>query len=222
MSLKRPTPSEPARRALVEGLGDYMDSSHPVGRALLQTPVALHVFTLTLDDVPRGVHKARSAGWRFLAVAPSGAPIAGDVIDQEGLQPRMTGLSLDPIIGRAILATRRVASLPEVEAKDYELQVLRIPGVLTEAFWLKSINGGEDLMVPVLTASKLLKKMRPYPIGDFFRIVQDLIPGFSDKKPARVETLPDSKNPPDKEKLLSPNRSNKKKPKTELSPKKKT
>jgi hypothetical protein len=214
MSLKRPTPSEPARRALVEGLGDYMDSSHPVGRALLQTPVALHVFTLTLDDVPRGVHKARSAGWRFLAVAPSGVPVAGDVIEPEGLQPRMTGLSLDPIIGRAILATRRVASLPEVEAKDYELQVLRIPGVLTEAFWLKSINGGEDLMVPVLTASKLLKKMRPYPIGDFFRIVQDLIPEFSDKKPARVETLLDSKNPPD--------RSNKKKTKTKLSPKKET
>jgi hypothetical protein len=182
MALKKPIPSDITKRALIDGMGDYMDNTDPLRRILIQTPVALHVFTLGLDEVDQGIHKAKSAGWRFLAVDPAGVPVAGDVIEPEGLKPRMTGVSRDPIIGRAILAVREVESLAAVQGKDYELQVLRIPGVLTEAFWLKSLNGEGDLMVPVLTASKRFEKMRPYPVDEFFSIVRELAPGFQECK----------------------------------------
>ena len=91
----------------------------------------------------------------------------------------MTGISLDPIIGRAIAAVREVAALPGVQEKEYELRVLRIPGVLVEAFWLKSLNGSEDVMIPVLTSSVRFERMRSYLGGEFFNTVREMIPEFT-------------------------------------------
>ena len=90
----------------------------------------------------------------------------------------MTSLSRDPLVGKAIQAIHEVESLPEVQQQNYELQVLRIPGILTEAFWLKSLTGAPDLIVPVLTRSRKLQVMRAYPWEEFLNIVRPIAQYF--------------------------------------------
>ena len=86
----------------------------------------------------------------------------------------MTNLAQGPRVAEALQAAAAVAALPEVRAADYELRLLRIPGLLIEAFWLVSQSGGADLVVPFLTLNKQLQLSRPYPLTDFMNVVQPL------------------------------------------------
>ena len=147
MALLKPTPPEAVRRALAIGVADFLDKRDPFRKVLLQAPLALHVFTLGLDDLshekPREVEVnrtrpdgggvlagAKSAGWRFLAATPSGV-ISGDVIESHsGKPPRLIAVSRDPLVRKAIQATHELESMRESDAKHYQLQVLRIPGIL--------------------------------------------------------------------------------------------
>jgi len=195
MPVHKPSPPDAIRRALVAGVADFVDKRDPLRRVLLQAPIGLHVFTLGLDDIlgklPTEVETAKvpgdaekilgltkSAGWRFLATGPSGA-IAGDVtLASTGKPARMTSLSRDPLIAKAIQATNEVDTLPEVQKKHYELRVLRIPGILLEAFWLKSLIDDIDLFVPVLTRSTKFEKLRPYTLQELLLIGRELAEEF--------------------------------------------
>src|SRR5258708_29536909 len=181
MSLIKPVPSDQTRRALAAGVKDFVNPGDPTGDVLLQAPQGLHVFAVGLRDIANGVgiEGAKSAGWRFLAGSPIGPAVSGDVIEREGEAPKMTSLSRDPLVGAAIRATHEVETLPEVRAHDYTLQVLRIPGLLIEAFWLKSQTGGGDLVVPVLARTRQLQLMRAYPMEEFLSLVKPLTAEFS-------------------------------------------
>jgi hypothetical protein len=181
MPLIKPIAPDRTRRALAAGVADYLNKGDPLGRALIRASQGLHVFTLRLQDVlaGEGIRGAKSAGWRFLAGSPLGPAIAGDVIEPgQGAQPKMTSVSRDPLISRAIRAIHEVETLPEVQTSDYELLVLRIPGLLVEAFWLKSRTGAPDLMVPVLTRSRKLEAMRAYALDDFMDVARGLAQNF--------------------------------------------
>lgn len=195
MALLKPTPPESVRRALAVGVADFLDRRDPFRRVLLQAPLALHVFTLGLDDISyrrsrqveaerapsdagRILAEAKSAGWRFLAATPSGV-IAGDVTESRaGKAPRMTAVSRDPLVGKAIQATHELETLREADAKHYQLQVLRIPGILLEAFWLKSLTDDIDLFVPVLTRSERLARMQPYTLQELLVVGRELADEF--------------------------------------------
>jgi len=180
MALIKPVPSDQTKRALLTGVADFIAKTDPLGNVLKQTPLGLHVFTLRLQDIVNGVGiaGAKSAGWRFLAGSPFGPAVAGDVIERPGAAPKMTSVSRDPLIAAAIRATHEVETLPEVQRNDYELRVVRIPGLLIEAFWLKSTAGGPDLAIPVLTRTKQLQPMKVYPLDEFLNIVGPLTRSF--------------------------------------------
>jgi hypothetical protein len=182
MALIKPIAPDLTTRALLAGVANFMDPRDPLMGTLLQAPRGLHVFTLGLRDITDttiGIQGAKSAGWRFLAGSPLGPAVSGDVIQPvAGGAPKMTGVSSDPLVAAAIRAVNEVETLPEVQRQNYELQVLRIPGALIEAFWLKSQIAGNDLAVPLLTRSKQLQLMRAYPMDDFLGIVRALIPTF--------------------------------------------
>lgn len=180
MPLKKPIPSEATRRALIDGIADFAGDEDPLAAIVIQAPFALHVNTLGLEDISSGVKNARSAGWRFLAVDPTGAPIAADVIEPVDGAPRMVSLSRDPILLGAIAAIRELETFPQVRTNDYELQVLRIPGALTETFWLKSPDGKGDLIIPVLTNSPTLPRMSIIAIDEFFAVMDQVGRSFSD------------------------------------------
>jgi hypothetical protein len=185
MAIRRPNSSDQIRLALLAGLSDFMDTNDPLAKILKTTRIGLHIFTLGLRDIMNGagLQDAKAAGWRFLAGDPSGEVVAADVIQplpgaaQNGAA-KMTSLSRDPIIADAIRAVHEVEKLPEVQNKNYEIQVLRIPGLLIEAFWLKSQDAGADLIVPVLTRARELHRMRAYPVADFLNILRPMTEKF--------------------------------------------
>ena len=185
MALIKPDASDQIRRALAAGVSDFMDPDDPLANDLRRTQLGLHIFTLGLRDIVNtaGIQAAKPAGWRFLAGHLSGEVVAADVTEPipgaaQNATPKMTSLSRDPLIARAIRAIHEVETLPEVQEKHYELQVLRIPGLLIEAFWLKSRDTGADLVVPVLTRSRELQVMRAYPIAEFLNIVRPMTTKF--------------------------------------------
>jgi hypothetical protein len=195
MAVLKQNASDEARRALDAGLADFLNLAGPVagpsvpgggpgvpGGIFLHD---LHIFTLGLRDIVNGagIEDAKPAGWRFLTGNPSsGDALSGDVIqppaDAPNAAPMMTGVSKDPLVGAAIQAIHEVETLPEVQDKNYDLQVLRIPGLLIEAFWLKSHEDGGDLIVPVLTRARELQRMKAYPVAEFLNIIRPMTTKF--------------------------------------------
>src|SRR2546429_2368554 len=181
MALIKPAASDEVRRALIAAIADFVEPDDPLGPALHKAELGLHIFTLGLSNIANqeGFADAKSAGWRFLAGSSVGEAIAGDVMEiPPGTAPRMTSVSHDPLVGRAIQAVHELESLPEVHDQDYELNVVRIPGLLIEAFWLKSRGKGPDLVIPVLTRETGLKRMKPYPMEQFLTEVEPLVEKF--------------------------------------------
>jgi hypothetical protein len=174
------TAPDSAKRALAGGVADFLDLRDPLANELKQGNLGLHVFSVGLEDIVEGqeIRGAKSVGWRFLTGARLGPAVACDVTERQEGSPKVTGVSRDPLISAAIRATHEIETLPAVREKDYELRVLRIPGLLIEAFWLVSRTGETDLLVPVLTRSRLLKVMQPYPVAEFLNIVRPLIAKF--------------------------------------------
>ena len=175
MPLKKTPPPPEFSRALAAGLRDFTGPDDPVRSQPTQDWFGLNVFTLQIRHLNEGVGAATPAGWRFL----SGGEVAADVVaGKDGELPRMTSLLRDPLVDRAAKAVREVENLPEVARSDYELRVLRVPGILIEAFWLISTQGGTDLLVPALTKSNRLKRMQAYTVGDFLEIARTLARDF--------------------------------------------
>ena len=134
------------------------------------------LYTLELDDLVngRGVRNATLVGWRFLAGTKEGPAVAADVtIPPEG-GPALTSLSSGRTIAEALGATDLLTVLSLVLFQDYELRVLRIPGLLTEAFWLKSKTSAVDLVVPFDTLVEDLVPTRAYPMDVFLNILRPL------------------------------------------------
>ena len=185
MPLRQPQPPEAVRRALQADVADYMESKDPMAKTLAQAPMALRVFTLRLDKIGESFKESpQPAGWRFMALAASGSPIAGEVaVLGDGL-PRMVSLSRDEVITEMVMGARNIQMLPQVQARDYELRLLRIPGVRTEVFWLKPLVGEDHLIIPALTQSKRLLKKDPLPIAEFLSVLQDLASEFTGKSNA--------------------------------------
>jgi len=183
MAVITPNASDQIKRALAAGLLGFTSPNDPLANDLKTGRLGLHIFTLGLRDIANGLESVKPAGWRFLAGHPPGEVLAADVTEAipgsgTNAVPKMTSLSHDSLIGGAIRAIHEVETLPELQGHNYELRVLRIPGLLIEAFWLKSLDGGDDLVVPVLTRGAELKAMRAYPIAQFLEIARPMVAKF--------------------------------------------
>lgn len=207
MPLKRPPFSSDVSQALVDGLLDFADSGSPPSQNALPPEAweGLHVFDLQLQDLrsDAGLGAAAPVGWRFLASQPAPAiltkplkgkrlgddgpggntqedgVVAADVVQSaSGGKPELVALLRDPRFSRALRAIQDVQNLPQVQDQDYELRVLRIPGILIEAFWLVSLGNQPDLLVPILSTAPELKRMQPYAANEFLPIARSLAGGF--------------------------------------------
>ena len=163
----------------VEGLGQTQDQE------------AHEVFLLTPDVVRAGqeIGAAQPAGWRFLTPEVA-RPLGGvaalasrtilEVAKVDGTQKLVRRQE-----GWMGAATKRtmdlVAALPEVAADQYEFRMLRLPGVArTDGIWLKNQGAGEDLVVPISSASPDVVAGRVYTSAEFMQLmrVEAAKPGF--------------------------------------------
>jgi hypothetical protein len=184
MALIRSVLPSAIRKAMIEGLPRFHRPGDPPPSALVNAPAgqfyALRAFTLGLKDVQGpGIGRAKRAGWRVLVEIPPFPAVACVVTKtRPGGRPRMTSLFRGPQIAQVFLGARQLEFLPEVHAQDCNLQMLSIPGLLTEAFWLKSQGRGPDQMVPFYTVCDEIKLMRAYPLDTCMDIMRPLVDQF--------------------------------------------
>jgi hypothetical protein len=178
MSLTEPNPPHAVSLAYATGIAKFLKPGDP---SLRETHPGHHhaaqVFVLGLEDLSKGAELKNlpSLGWRFLTGARSGNALIAEILEtgRDG-QPKLTGVSRGPGVTRILHASQDLRKLPEAAGR--ELQILAIPGLLTEAFWLKAIPGKSkgDFVVPFLTTAKELLVMQAYEAEQFLAIAQKL------------------------------------------------
>jgi hypothetical protein len=178
--------------AVAAGVANFIDPDDPRGRALVNAPIGLRVFTLAIDDLKdlvtlaweaqeeQGKNVLKPAGWRVLSSTPSGQVVAADVVKPAAAPSRISSVSFDPRLRKVMQQIKDLETLAAVKQQDYELMIVKVPGILLEAFWLKSRTGAGDLLVPVLTRSEELKVMEAYPVDRFLDIARQVVTRFLD------------------------------------------
>src|SRR5229473_3388599 len=151
MPLVRPDPpSEATWEAYRRGMHELRGLNRvPTGLPPGEDPQ--QIYLLDAKDVVKGVGPGDSTPvyWQFLVGATSGPVVGADVPQPPpGTPPRMTSLSRGPLNNKLIQATQTVQNLTAVRAHNYELRRLTIGGLALRTFWLKSLAGGADLVVP--------------------------------------------------------------------------
>ncbi len=77
-------------------------------------------------------------GWRYFAGEATGEVVAGDV--SETSPATVTGLITGDAAKKALEAAQAASRVPQAQSTPHELRLLRIPGALTQGFWLKPVN----------------------------------------------------------------------------------
>jgi hypothetical protein len=167
MAVHKPIPPIHVMQEYKAGLADFIPPNDDLGRVFLDAHAGWHaaheVFSLGLQhigDDGSGIEKARSVGWRFLA-ADENSDLAGACHVREsvkGIHGKFAGLSRASKLVNVFEFIRQFEALEDVHERAkapevYDLVVLRIPG-LVEAFWLKSNDPANDLVVPFYTSLK--------------------------------------------------------------------
>ena len=156
-------------------LGALVSSQDIRARVLLNAPpesrFVQSVYFLSLQNVLAGTRSDAVVGTRYLAVN-HGLAVAADVIEEDG-RARIASVSSGYRVQQAVDAIPVINRLPDVQRARYELRALSVPGVQTEAYWLKFINGDGDRFVPYVTLNKNLKMGNTYDWGDFLRAIQE-------------------------------------------------
>ncbi len=136
-------------------------------------PLALPIYNLSARDVLANADLdsvAKLVGSRYFAAGNDAqTTVAGDL--DESSTPQLTGLSYGSTPSQALEALQALQDLPELsDSSSYKPQLLRIPGLLVEAFWLTSSDGADttEWVVPYHTLIKDLDPAQAYTVKDFF------------------------------------------------------
>ncbi len=156
---------------------DFSDADDPVQLPPANSPEyhAQRIFVMSPGEVmgPGGLRTARAAGWRFVASGVSSQyGIAASVV-QRGNRWSLESVSYGPGIDASLNAILKV--LPDLQALPdaYELRILKIPSLLTEAFWLVSpTNNNLDRVVPYLTRLSGIDPTRRYSEDEFLALIR--------------------------------------------------
>jgi hypothetical protein len=161
--ISKPEPPDQAS-SLVQARIKHQTQAHKVYVLGLQELVA--------NAVPGEQYQV---GWRFVTdIAPDMA-IAGDVTQTAATQPpSFAGLSYGPEIAKSLQAIHRIETLATVPDGEFELGLLSIPGLLVDAFWLRSLNATGDLVVPYDTSAEGIRELHVYQVGAFLDIIRPL------------------------------------------------
>src|SRR5438270_8819872 len=98
------------------------------------------VYAFGLEQIVAGATPADTdlIGWRFLTNIAPGIAIAADVNRREVDQaPVFGGISYGPQIAKAIQSAVNLRTLDTVPPGTYKVVLLRIFGLLIDAFWLR-------------------------------------------------------------------------------------
>ena len=177
--LIEPQASDQLRAVLQKGLRTYMPDRDAAADLFAKTAQGIRVFTIALDDVVKGTDLTHtdSAGWRFLATVENQGAMAVDVVNPDNREATVASLSRHRLIAEAIASWEKLRNSEIAKREDLELRILRIPGMLTEAFWLKAADG-RHFIVPYLVPDPALRVLHPYTLADFLDAARPIAERF--------------------------------------------
>ncbi len=141
---------------------------------------ALPVYNLGVRDVLAKTDLNTAAdlvSYRYSAgEEDNGVTVSGDV---DIRSQRVTSLSYGVAVREDTKALRTIEPLHALHDVSYELRILRVAGLLTQAYWLKSLSAGNqaDAIVPYSTPIRELNPKDPnapkntFSVADFFAIL---------------------------------------------------
>ena len=163
-------PKNPPEQA-IDYIDAFLQPGDPSPDNLRQQQYWQWTFTLGLEELAKANAKLPDAavGWRYEIGDGSGQALSATVDSKN----KLVGLSRGPAVSSSLSVASELRTLPEAAEDDYEIRLLTIPGLLTEAFWLKSLDNKPDLIVPFSTAQKL-RLGHPYHSEVFLNIMRPL------------------------------------------------
>jgi len=123
--------------------------------ARLNATIPHRVYSLTSPQISSGqnVNRARFLAWRFLIQDGSRVVAAVELAgDAQGRNLRFASLESGPFVQGTRNAVTMAEGLDTVRASNFELRVLKLASVYAMALWLKNLDGGEDLIIPIQPA----------------------------------------------------------------------
>jgi hypothetical protein len=111
------------------------------------------LFKLGLTDAANnaGVRAATPTGWRVFAGKSPESTVLGVIVQRPQTGWKMTACYYGRRAWDALQSSDTLKDLSEVNADDYQLRILTVPGLNIEAFWLAAQKaGGEHLVVPMM------------------------------------------------------------------------
>jgi hypothetical protein len=185
------------QKALLEGVSYFrsFQSTDPVMQQMLRDASggegqAWQVFTLGVPDVlegGKGLGGVKLGGWR-IAVRSGENVIAGDIYTGATVErrypyslkagtPRLacirSGEEISEMLNRMGDLSKR-SLYPDIPDQPFQLQILLLPGLVTEALWLQppSPPGGISYLVPFNTRVRNLDAGKAYPEDLFLKTMR--------------------------------------------------
>ena len=189
MPLDKPRPPEEVRNAFDDGLGRLPQrtrtrfmtqvESGAFAANLVADPLEIFVMTAADAAADSGLVRATSRGWQYFVAQPpsegsdpSRVAVVNVVRGQSGHQLTHIHRGWFPeATRRAIEAAER---LPEAAGESFQLRVLALPSLLTDALWLKNTGQGADVILPIASADPAIKPREPYRSEDFLDAIRPL------------------------------------------------
>lgn len=107
------------------------------------------VYFVGLDSVARGelLSAAELVGWRYLLLRGDAPHAAAELsISGEAGGLEFSSINEGPFVESTVGSISLAEGLEEIRADDYEVRLLKIPGLNVVVLWLK---GGTDVLIPL-------------------------------------------------------------------------
>jgi hypothetical protein len=129
------------------------------------------VYHLGLDQLSggAGLDTAEPVADRFLVMGANETVASAELARGGGFQA-----TEGPYAEATAAAIRAAEASPELADGNYELRVLRIPGIYLMAVWLKDEDGDGDVVIPLEPAPQPLEAGRHYSPADLLAELETL------------------------------------------------
>jgi hypothetical protein len=174
LMFKETPPPAPIQRSFDRHFTSFLRPGDPQPDARRGAQYAQPVYVLGLEPLKNGQFgEPTLVSWRILMGFGSANGLYATVTSRDGDQAEFSGLSRGPKAALTLAANQNVRQLPQA-TENYELRLLSIPGLLTEAFWLKWVSDepDKDVILPFSTAQKELQLWHRYSRQTFAEAAQ--------------------------------------------------
>jgi hypothetical protein len=164
---------EVTRTARLKTAGGASLTTSAPDQVTLSAPHELHNIGLDALVARRPLADSPTIGWRYLVQTQAGTVASSEVAADAGGQPTVFAqLNEGPFVESTARSLREVVGIPQVEAGNFEVRMLRIPAIYVMALWLKDLDGGADLVVPLDPAPDFLEAGRAYTEEEFLGVLE--------------------------------------------------